>query len=1358
MPPHAKSRLRRAVLIGASVCLIAVAGLAVTGWLLTRSTVLVAVFESSLSDRVGGVVEVESASWLGWGDIELVGLSIRAPDLAGPAGEIAIIDRLQLEVDPSALLFGGGPPVSTIDVDGAVLRVTTNVDDPLDVNVGHLFSDAGGDGGDATASGGAVSTSIDLPDRISLRRFTLEVGEFDGEAVRITGERRFEGQAVPSGEPGIYRIALHELAPDPGSEGFVLEGGFNRAAMSIDAVVTGIDLADDLVFLPGVFGEYCRKMDITGDVHEISFGVARGESPRLSASLENVEMSFPSDLGLDSQWARFEDQRISNVQHGIPRMIAERGELIYNGRSFRIDGLRGRFLGDADLRLAAVDFGLDLAITGPIGGLPEEARSFVVDLRTDEFHLGDQPEDANRADLPKIVAQILDMFDVRTCDVGIALLATGRFNSDGVIDYQLEGRVGITEASGAYEGFPYPLEDLDAQIEFNAETVTVRSLDAAGAGDSRIGIKGRVVPLRSGSEVDLKLTAVDLPLDATLMDAVPDEAAYTLRSLFGRHGARVYADRAGVEHEVVGLDLNILRSPGEHEPTRLEGRILFEDLDLTWSSFPYPIMLEAGSIEWRDDVLTLAGPDGSDVVKFKTPSGTECEVSGSIHLPTGDQQASGVLDLKVVDEPMTRDLIQAMDRVAPEASDLIESLQAGGLISVVGPVEVDSFGNTQYKLLIRIQEGSVQPRDHFARIIGTPAAFWPRGMRLGGGELKLFATEQQVEIVKCVAASDEIDFDLSGIYHIVDPPLTRLTAKVSGAIVQDRLLELADGETRRVLSELYERWSPSGTMNVEVDVRGLGRDSVSVRVDEADIQFDALGVEQGIRIAGGDFRIESGGLSLDGLMIDGRSGDQIDGQYTLAGTMAWTDRIDEVSLRAEVENGRFQSPMISDLLDVFSGAEASRVYRAAEMRGRFGADVKVELAPGRAVQWGFSLVPEYLDAMYRGAELSVDFDGGSLDALNGDLSLESLSGVSQGGSFIVSGDIVPGEAVRADLRFDYDGRLRSRDVEAILPDSAVAVLDAITFADGDGTSIRSGRLGLVVDPESGDTAVEFDGDLLFSDASLMAGIPLVGIDGRMGLRVRAGAEVDTEVDFAGSLTEMQALDQAIHEVDVALRLDDARSTVELMTLSGDIAGGELHASGEFSLEGAREWGLDVLMTDSLLSGLFGGDDSSDDSGQVDGRLYAGMSMTGSLDGDDDRVGHGKIRLYEGEMGPLPVIVGVYQILQLSMPVVDAPQFVSVDYHTVGDEILLDNIRIESHMGDKVAFSLTGSGTFDWSTKRVDAVLRPRSSWAILSDMIGVVLDQFYAIGVEGPIEDPDVFVIPFPDSSPEPKSAWVSPL
>ena len=56
------------------------------------------------------------------------------------------------------------------------------------------------------------------------------------------------------------------------------------------------------------------------------------------------------------------------------------------------------------------------------------------------------------------------------------------------------------------------------------------------------------------------------------------------------------------------------------------------------------------------------------------------------------------------------------------------------------------------------------------------------------------------------------------------------------------------------------------------------------------------------------------------------------------------------------------------------------------------------------------------------------------------------------------------------------------------------------------------------------------------------------------------------------------------------------------------------------------------------------------------------------------------------------------------------------------------------------------------------MLRPRSSWAVLSDVIGVVLDQFYAVGVEGPIGDPDVFIIPFPESGPEDRTTWVAPL
>lgn len=1336
--------------------LVAVGGLALAGWILTRSAVLVAIFESSLSDRLGGAVEVEDAGWVGWSGVELSGVTIRADDLNGAAGDIASIDRLQAVIDVPALLLGGGAPLSSVVVDGGMLRITTNVDDPTDINIGHLF-EAGESG---PGSGTGSPPSIELPGRIDLSDFVLEFGEFEGSGVRVVEQRRFDGRAVPGAVAGVYDIVLEELDVEDEGDGVAIRGTFNRLGMAMEAVVTGINLAEDLQLLPAVLRSYFNQMDIEGDVVEVDIGIARGESPRIAAVLRNVGMSFPSEFGLDSQWARFENRRISSEQHGIPRMVADEGVLIYNERTFRIEGLQGRFVGDAAERLAAVDFNLDLAITSPFGAGGSE-RSFSLDLRTDEFHLGDRPGDAVRADLPLIVAQILAMFEVITCDVSIALRATGRFDDAAVIDYELEGRVGISDASGAYEGFRYPLEQLDAQVGFNSETVTVHSLDARGAGDSKIGIAGHVVPLGIGSEVDLTLTAVDLPLDAALMDAVPDEAAHTLRSLFGRHGARVPADRGseGGMHELVDLDLDILRDRGPDQPTRLQGRIGFEDLDLTWSSFPYPITLLKGSLTWHGDILSLEGPGGSDEVEFTTPSGTRCKASGFIHLPTDDQQASGVLDLMVVNEPVTRDLVVAMDRLSPEVSDLIESLQLEGSISVIGPVEVDSLGHIRYGLMIRIRDGSVEPRDHLAELLGARGAFWPSDLVLESLDVELFANERQVEIKTCTGASGPLRFDMMGDYHLVEPELTSIDAQIWNATLQERLLELVSGDTRRILEELYERWSPRGRMDVEVAVRGRGEGATSVRIDEADLSFDIGGEEQGARIVGGALAIRPGSIVFEDLELDGRSGEQLDGQYGFTGAMRWGGEEPTSDLRARVVAGRFESPILNDLSVVFAGREAVQPYLDARLRGRFDAEARVQRSHDASTDWSIDLTPKYVEAVYGGAEMAAEFDRGLLAVDNGLLSLEGISGVCRSGAFAVSGDIVPGDVVDVDLRFDYDGAIRSPEVLALLPDEAAEVLDGIDFIDGGRTAIRGGRLRLGIDVADGRTEAAFEGDLMLDGASLDAGVDIEGISGRFGMRVAIMEDASPEFGLEGVADSLRVLDKDISQLDVRLQLDDPGTSVVLETLSGDLAGGEVFASGQYELAGDRNWFLDVLVADASLSTMFPSqEESAEEADTLDGRLYAGVSMSGSIDGPGQRFGRGTVRIYEGEMGPLPVVVGVYQILQLSMPIVEAPQYVSVDYHQVGDEILLDRIRIESQMGGVVAFSLTGEGSFDWESKRIDAVLRPRSGWAVISDLVGAVLDQFYAVGVEGPIDDPDVFIIPFPEAGSEDQTVWVAPL
>lgn len=1339
-------------------------GLLIAVFIFTRSSVLSAIFESSLSDRLGADVQVERASWSGLSEVELEGVVILAPGLEGPAAEVAAIDVLHAVVDFGALLYGGSP-LSFIRVDQARLRIAENLENSDDVNVGRLF------GGSESLVIGDVPS---LPDRIELSDLVLEVGAFDGDRWESRTERRFRGAASPrSTTDSAYEFSLEEVL-DSSRAGIRLEGVFDRAAMSLHASVTNIDLEQDMPMLPGVIRTYCDQMDIQGDVQEVTFDVARNEPLRFAARLKDVELSIPSELGLDDQWARYEHQGISSESHGIPRVLAEEGELVYTDRMFKIAGLHGRFLGDAMDRRASVNFDLDLVITDPAPqsiGFDDDIQSvlmsrlersaFRLGLRTDEFHLGTGEGDSVRADLPVIVARILAMFQVRTCDVSINLDASRQPDEDGEFDYVLAGNVAISGASGAYEGFAYPLESLSAQVSFDRETVTVLSLDAKGAGDARISIAGEVVPRGTGSKVDLTLRADSLPLDSSLLAAMSDEASHTLESLFGRHGAMDSAPRGDSQlHEIVDLDLRILREFGPEHPTRIEGLIKFEDLAMTWDSFPYPITLREGGLFWKNDTMSLRGPKGEDVVEFITSSGTSCSARGTIHFPTADQQSSGILDLEIVGEPVTDDLIVALDELVPDLADLIKSLRVEGVISILGPVRVDSLGNIDYQLIIRLSDGVVRPRDHLAGIIGAPEAFWSRGLQLEGVELELDATQDRVVIRSCAAAAGDMRLSMEGTYGLKDPESTSIDVVVENAPIQERLLRLAGGGVRDAFVRIFDRWAPAGAFDAQAMIRGSGSGAASIRIDALDVVLHSADRPQRLSIVGGAVELGSGRLRLEDLEIDVADDDRGRSQYSLGGDLEWGVDIVHSDLRCRLVDGRFESPFLLGLAAVFAGEPAMQPYLEVDPGGAFDAEAVVRRAPDAGWAWQLDVTPRDLSVQYESVPMQAEFDGGQLRIEDGLLRFDGITGEFDGGSFRVSGDIDPGPGLTADLQMDFVGRIRSDEIMALLPDEAADVIAAIDFSDGVETSMHGGRLLLSVDDRDGSVTSLFRGMVTLEDASLNAGVDVSSIIGGFDMTVDASPGRPMRFSLDGDFESMEVLGRRIVESELRLDLSESGTVVRLVDLSGDIAGGEVHASGRCDLGSARDWQVEVLIADASLSAFVGemGSENESDEEPLDGSLYASVSMSGPIDEPSARFGRGHVQIYDGAMQPLPFTVGLYQLLQLSMPVVEAPEFISIAYHSVGDEIVLDRIRIESHIGDVVAFSLTGEGTFDWGKSMIDATLRPRSGWALLSDVIGALQDQFYAVGVSGPIGDPEVFIIPFPGMQDDDQTAWVPPL
>ena len=97
-----------------------------------------------------------------------------------------------------------------------------------------------------------------------------------------------------------------------------------------------------------------------------------------------------------------------------------------------------------------------------------------------------------------------------------------------------------------------------------------------------------------------------------------------------------------------------------------------------------------------------------------------------------------------------------------------------------------------------------------------------------------------------------------------------------------------------------------------------------------------------------------------------------------------------------------------------------------------------------------------------------------------------------------------------------------------------------------------------------------------------------------------------------------------------------------------------------------------------------------------------------------------------------------------MPTLSRPDIVDISYYQTGDEIVLHDIQVESSVGKLSVFRLEGSGIFDWSKGEIDAELVPRGGVMVVDEIIGLVQDHLYAVGISGPIEDPEVDLVPFP--------------
>ncbi|MBY0312099.1 MAG: hypothetical protein K2W85_08525 [Phycisphaerales bacterium] len=525
------------------------------------------------------------------------------------------------------------------------------------------------------------------------------------------------------------------------------------------------------------------------------------------------------------------------------------------------------------------------------------------------------------------------------------------------------------------------------------------------------------------------------------------------------------------------------------------------------------------------------------------------------------------------------------------------------------------------------------------------------------------------------------------------------------------------------------------------------------------------------------------------------------GDLTLSGPITLdTDRntvAGPADLRAQFGGWSFESPLIEPVLKAFTGERTAERFRSLRAAGLFDATLAVR-TDGPLVS-GFA--PAALEAELRPTSLAFERNSERivLDQVEGGVTLRTRAGsepapvagrfdgvrvraatwsANADGTWSAlamspaSSDGVsdPERPVKLDLRLGVEAERLTPDLRALMPSAAqeaVAGLDAefrgpLTLADAI----------VKADAAGGDTGqTSFSGELRFKDLAFNVGVPIEQCDGRARMDIQtkptgAGGP-SIRVDFESS--EMRAAGVLVRAAQATVASSQTPGVIEAANITAQCHGGRVTAratvtlpdtprpvapAGAEAAPGRPRYDAQVLLAGVRLAPVLSdfAAAGATDPGPVGppnpftepdpsrGKIDARLTVRGVAGDLNSRTGEGAIRISEGDVLRLPVMLPLIQVSNLQLPSKDRLSYMQ-------SEFLIDGPAADFHqislLSDSIA--IVGTGTLTWPQLNLNMrfTSKGRARVPLLSDIFDLLRDEIVSTTVSGKLAEPVVRVEPF---------------
>jgi len=353
------------------------------------------------------------------------------------------------------------------------------------------------------------------------------------------------------------------------------------------------------------------------------------------------------------------------------------------------------------------------------------------------------------------------------------------------------------------------------------------------------------------------------------------------------------------------------------------------------------------------------------------------------------------------------------------------------------------------------------------------------------------------------------------------------------------------------------------------------------------------------------------------------------------------------------------------------------------------------------------------------------------------ISLKEITATRKsGGTVAYSGEVPTGENKDGvwNLKLSATDLATDQELRAALPPAVGKLMESLKVEKKLSVDFTKLTYRADPDPKVEDGALDLAGTITLDGNNFDVGVPITDAVGTITLEAAARRGKLQGLTGKVALSSLKLGGRPITNFKCDLVKPDRMDALRIGKVSGDVAGGAIAGQVDlvFPDNGPSRFGLGMVLRNANVSELAGPTDKD-----IKGQLTASLAIEGDWGDPSTRRGRGDVAVSGKDMYRIPLVLGLMQITNLSLPISSPFNEAAARYSVEGEKVSFEQIELRASN-----MLMSGSGWLDFKSKKVKMtfVTDNPNAWRIpfISDILQGARQEFMQIHVTGSVKEPKV--------------------